>query len=156
MRSDGLGDAPGRASSGQFELSGNPSDGELVLDSPLGTIVARARWSNPAAPDGHPTAIDLDADGRTRHFASLDDMMQEALGDRLPLAALFDWLAGRPWPGAPATPASAGAFLQLGWRVDLSRYESSRLVVADRDSPAPALHVRVKLDPPEPAASAPR
>ena len=157
VRSDGVGDAPGRASSGQFELSGTPSEGALVLDSPLGTIVARARWSNPAGADGQPTAIDLDANGRTRHFESLDAMMREALGDSLPLAAMFDWLAGRPWPGAPVTrTGAAGSFDQLGWHVDLSQYDSARLVAADRADPAPALHVRVKLDPPDPAASTPR
>jgi hypothetical protein len=68
---------------------------------------------------------------------------------------MFDWLAGRPWPGARVVRDAAGAsFEQLGWRVDESRFADDGLIDAVRALPAPALHVRVKLDPAEAPASA--
>ena len=157
VRSDASGAQPARSVSGQFELSGSPSSGQLVLTSPIGTTVARARWSHPVGAQGEPSEIELEADGRTSRFGSLDAMMQQALGDSLPLAAMFDWLAGRPWPAAPAVRATDGAsFDQLGWHVDLAQFAPSQLIVAERPAPPPTLHVRVKLDTPEVAASATR
>jgi len=155
VRADALAAQPAHSASGQFELSGSPSDGQLVFTSPIGTTVARARWSHPAGAGGEPTDIELEADGRTTRFGDLDTMMQQALGDSLPLAAMFDWLAGRPWPSAPATRGADGvSFEQLGWKVDLSQFAPAQLIVADRPEPPPALHVRVKLAVPETAASA--
>ncbi len=155
VRSDASDAQAAHSVSGQFELSGSPSSGQLVLTSPIGTTVARARWSHPAGAQGEPSDIELEADGRTSHFDSLDEMMQQALGDKLPLAAMFDWLAGRPWPAAPAARAADGmSFEQLGWRVDLSQFASSQLIAAERPAPPPTLHVRVKLDAPEAGASA--
>jgi outer membrane lipoprotein LolB len=155
VRTDAAPDLPARSTSGQFELSGNASSGQLVLTSPIGTTVARARWSDPVGTQGVPSRIELEADGSTTRYATLEDMMQRAIGDQLPLPAMFDWLAGRPWPGAPAQrSADGGAFDQLGWHVDISQLAGNRLIDAQRALPAPALHVRVKLDAEEPAASA--
>ena len=47
---------------------------------------------------------------------TLEDLSREALGEALPLAAWPDWLAGRPWGGAPHR-ATEGGFEQLGWQV---------------------------------------
>jgi outer membrane lipoprotein LolB len=155
VHADAGGDRPARSVTGQFELSGDASSGQLVLTSPLGVTVARARWDAPQAPGGEPTEIELEANGETTRYATLAEMMQRALGDQLPLAAMFDWLAGRPWPGARVVRDAAGAsFEQLGWRVDESRFADDGLIDAVRALPAPALHVRVKLDPAEAPASA--
>jgi outer membrane lipoprotein LolB len=155
VRTDAAPDLPARSTSGQFELSGNASSGQLILTSPLGTTVARARWSDPVGTQGTPSRIELEADGATTHYATLEDMMQRAIGDQLPLPAMFDWLSGRPWPDAPVQrSADGGSFEQLGWHVDVSQLAGNRLIDARRPLPAPALHVRVKLDAPEPAASA--
>ena len=146
---------PARSVSGQFELSGNASSGQLVLTSPLGTTVARARWSEPVGALGEPSRIELEADGGTTRYATLGEMMQRAIGDQLPLPAMFDWLSGQPWPAAPARHAAdGGSFDQLGWRVDVSQFAGAHLIDAQRPLPAPVLHVRVKLDAPEAAASA--
>jgi outer membrane lipoprotein LolB len=146
---------PARSVTGEFELSGNPSSGQLVLTSPLGVTVARARWDRPATPGGEPTEIELEANGETMRYATLAEMMQRALGDQLPLPAMFDWLAGRPWPDARVTRDPDGArFEQLGWRVDESRFAGDGLIDAVRPLPEPALHVRVKLDPPDAPAAA--
>jgi outer membrane lipoprotein LolB len=155
VRTDAAAAQEAHAVSGQFELSGNASSGQLVLTSPLGTTVARARWSRPEGGLGEPSLIELEADGTTRRYATLDEMMQRAIGDQLPLAAMFDWLAGRPWPAAAARRAADGpSFAQLGWQVDLSRFAASGLISATRSAPPPTLHVLVKLDAAEPAASA--
>jgi len=155
VRTDAAPGLPARSMTGQFELSGNASSGQLVLTSPIGTTVARARWSDPVGAQGDPSKIELEADGATTRYATLEDMMQRAIGDQLPLAAMFDWLDGRPWPAAPVERAADGrSFDQLGWHVDLSQLADNRLIDAHRPQPKPALHVRVKLDAAEPAASA--
>ena len=154
VRTDAAANLPARSVTGQFELSGNASDGQLILTSPIGTTVARARWSDPAGSLGEPARIELEADGTTTRYATLEQMMQRALGDQLPLAAMFDWLDGQPWPAAPVQRGANGSsFDQLGWHVDLSQLADNRLIDAQRALPAPALHVRVKLDAAEPAAS---
>ena len=155
VRSDAAPDLPARSVTGQFELSGNASSGQLILTSPIGTTVARARWSDPVGTQGIPSKIELEADGGTTHYATLEEMMQRAIGDQLPLPAMFDWLSGRPWPAAPVQRGVDGAsFDQLGWHVDLSQLAGNQLIDAQRPRPAPTLHVRVKLDAAEPAASA--
>jgi len=156
VRTDAAPGLPARSTSGQFELSGNASSGQLILTSPIGTTVARARWSDPVGTRGVPSRIELEADGATTRYATLEDMMQRAIGDQLPLPAMFDWLSGRPWPDAPVRRSADGAsFDQLGWHVDLSQLADNRLIDAQRPLPEPALHVRVKLDAAEPASSAP-
>ena len=155
VRSDAASDLPARSVTGQFELSGNASSGQLILTSPIGTTVARARWSDPVGTLGTPSRIELEADGTTTRYQTLEEMMQRAIGDQLPLAAMFDWLSGHPWPAAPVQrSADGGSFDQLGWHVDVSQLAGNRLIDAQRPQPAPALHVRVKLDAAEPAASA--
>ncbi len=155
VRTDTAPNLPARSVTGQFELSGNASSGQLVLTSPIGTTVARARWSDPVGTQGTPSKIELEADGGTTRYATLEDMMQRAIGDQLPLPAMFDWLSGRPWPDAPVRRGADGkTFDQLGWHVDLSQLADNRLIDAQRPLPAPVLHVRVKLDAAEPPASA--
>jgi outer membrane lipoprotein LolB len=124
-----------------FDLQGTPEQGKLDLSTPLGTVLAQARWS--------PGRVALvTPQGETR-FASLDELTREVLGESLPVAALFDWLRGRPWPGAPSTPNAAAAergFSQLGWSVSLARFDEG-LIAAQRALP-PAVTVRAKLDRP--------
>jgi len=156
VRSDASATQAARSVSGQFELSGNASSGQLILTSPLGVTVARARWSRPEGAMGVPSDIELEANGGTTHYPTLEAMMQQAIGDQLPLAAMFDWLDGRPWPGAPVTRDAGGAaFDQLGWHVDQSQFAANRLIDAQRAEPPPTLHVRVKLDAPDAPDAAP-
>lgn len=124
-----------------FELSGTPDRGRLDLNTPIGSTVARARW--------HADSVVLDTpQGQTRH-PTLADMTRAVVGEELPVPALFDWLRGRPWPGAysasSVAPEPAG-FRQLGWTIDLSRFDEAR-ILARRESP-PVVTVQVKLDKP--------
>jgi outer membrane lipoprotein LolB len=134
-------DQPVRQWSAAFELSGNARDGQLNLVSPLGTVLAQARWS--------PAQAELTTPEGTRRFDSLDQLGEQALGERIPLAALFDWLRGLPWAQAPWTAPvdNSSGFVQLGWRVDLSRLAEGA-VEARRDAApsAPAVTVRARLD----------
>ena len=130
-----------RSVTATFDLQGSPERGRLDMSTPMGTVLARARWS-----PGH-VALET-SQGETR-FASLDDLTRDVLGESLPVAALFDWLRGRPWNGAPssglAQPGAPG-FEQLGWAVDLARFDEG-LIAARRAQP-PAVTVRAKVDKP--------
>ena len=118
-----------------FEWRGDGVRGELTLLSPLGTQLALARWS--------PGDARLTTPEGEWRFGTLDDLAERALGERVPLVAWSDWLAGRPWPGAAATTAASG-FDQLGWSVDLSRHADGRIEA--RRSQPPAVTVRIVLD----------
>jgi len=132
------GSTPARSFTAAFELEGNAASGRLDLTTPLGTIVARARWSSQAVilatPRGESSYPDLDA------------LTRDVIGESLPVAALFDWLHGRPWPDAATEPTpDAHGFAQLGWAVDLARFTDDALLIAHRAQP-PAVDVRIKLD----------
>lgn len=124
-----------------FELRGDPQRGRLDLSTPLGTTLAQASWA--------PGRVALVTPRGETRFATLDDLTREVLGEPLPLAALFDWLRGRPWPGAPsreAAPPVEHGFSQLGWTVDLARFDEAAIVA--RRAQAPAVTVRARMDRP--------
>jgi outer membrane lipoprotein LolB len=139
LRVDALGNEPPRAFSAAFDLRGRPDAGTLALSTPLGSMLAEARWS--------PAEVVLATPQGTRRFTSLQALTQEALGESIPLEAWFDWLRGRPWPGAPSEtlPAVRDGFAQLGWRVDLGGFAEGT-VQATRESPPPTVSVRIRLD----------
>ncbi len=100
-------DKPPAAFSAGFDLRGSPSQGSLALYTPLGGTAARLEWA--------PGLARLDAPGQAmREAASLPGLVREATGTDLPVAALFDWLQGRPT-------------IAEGWEADLSGREGGRL-----------------------------
>jgi len=125
-----------RSFSAAFELAGTDKEGVLSLSTPLGPQLARASWS--------PRRVELKTPQRVKEYASLDQLAVEAMGENVPITALFDWLIGRPWPGAPSRVRQQG-FEQLGWQVDVARL-SEGSIVATRPQPAPVVVVRVRLD----------
>jgi outer membrane lipoprotein LolB len=128
---------PARNLSAGFELRGNATRGELDLTSPLGQVVARARWQ--------PGVAELVTAEGSSGFVDLADLSIRTFGEPLPLAALFDWLRGRPWREAPSQALATGAgFEQLGWQVDIGRF-AERQVVAKRLAP-PTVTLRVRLE----------
>jgi outer membrane lipoprotein LolB len=129
---------PERAVSAGFELSGDAERGSLVLSGPLGATAARADWS--------PGSAVLRSGGSETRHADLDSLGQAALGEPLPMAALFSWLRGRAWAGAPSQPRPDGqpGFQQLGWQIDLGRWAEGALE-AVRLAP-PAITVRARLE----------
>lgn len=115
---------PPQALHAQFALQGHAEAGRLELISPLGNTVAVLQWQ--------PGQAELLQAGESRLYPSLDTLAQEATGAALPLAALFDWLAGR------ATPAA-------GWQADLHALDQGRLR-ARRLYPTPEADLRLVLD----------
>lgn len=106
-----------------FELRGSPAQGELVLNSPLGTSLAVLRWS--------PGEAVLDSGGQIQRFDSVDALIAKATGAAVPLPALFDWLAGKN------TALS-------GWSADLSQQAEGR-ISASRTVPQPRADLRIVL-----------
>lgn len=129
--------SPARSVSAAFDLRGSAEQGQMQLTSPLGTVMAQAQW--------RPGEVLLKSSDGEKRFADLPALADEVLGEPLPLDALFDWLRGRPWKGAPHQPLQAPArgFQQLGWTVGLERWNEG-WVVAHRNAP-PAVTVRAKL-----------
>lgn len=107
-----------------FELHGAPQAGELSLFNPLGGTIAVLSWS--------PGKATLRANGSTREFPSVEALAQEATGAPLPLASLFDWLAGK----ATDVP---------GWAADLSQLAQGRLH-AQRTEPPPPVDLRLVFE----------
>jgi outer membrane lipoprotein LolB len=140
IRIEAHGNESARAFSAAFDLRGDPRAGALGLSTPLGSMLAQARWTA--------TEVVLATPQGTRNFTDLDSLTREVLGESVPIEAWFDWLRGRPWPGAPSTPVagtSSPGFEQLGWAVDLARFADGA-VSATRQSPEPKVVVRIQLD----------
>jgi outer membrane lipoprotein LolB len=140
VRVDATSATPARAVSAAFELSGNAQRGRLDLNTPLGTTLARARWQ--------PGSVAVTTPQGDSQHDDLPSMTRALLGEDLPVLALFDWLRGRPWLGAPSTPAAVPSpdFTQLGWEVNLAEFPQHW--VTARRTQTPAVLLRVKLDPP--------
>ena len=140
LQVDASQDRAAQSLSAGFDLSGSAERGELRLSTPLGTTLAAASWG--------PGEARLVTPQGERRFDDLDALSRDALGESLPLRALPDWLRGRPWAGAeqPAQPLQPGpGFVQLGWTIDLARFEAGQLL-AWRAGP-PGVRLRVQLDP---------
>ena len=111
--------------SAMFELRGTAQAGGLVLFSPFGNRIAQLDWK-----DGHAQLV---SGQDTRTSDSLDTLLQDVTGTRIPVTALFNWLKG--------TQASA-----TGWQADLTGIADGRLT-ARRDDPQPTATLRIALTP---------
>ena len=119
---------PVQSFSAGFELKGSPAQGELLLSSPLGNTLLAARWT--------PLEAVLEESGKTRRFSNIDALIEQSTGAALPLAALFDWLHGKPGQ-------------QQGWTADLGQLSQGR-ISAQRSKPLPRADLRMVLDRPAP------
>ncbi len=117
-------DQASQSFSALFELRGSAQNGGLVLISPLGNRLAQLDWK-----DGH--AQLTTGAKQTRESDSLDNLLHEATGTRIPVAALFSWLQGMQ-ATAP------------GWQADLSGIADGRLL-ARRTDPVPQATLRIAL-----------
>lgn len=117
-------DQASQSFSALFELRGSAQSGGLVLISPLGSRLAQLDWK-----DGHAQLATGANEIRTSD--SLENLLQDVTGTRIPIAALFSWLQG-----AQATVP--------GWQADLTGVAEGRLI-ARRDDPAPKATLRIAL-----------
>jgi outer membrane lipoprotein LolB len=97
---------PMQAFAANFDLSGRPDKGELLLTSPLGSTLARMQWDVGMAT--------LDANGEQKVYGSLQELARKATGTDVPVASLFAWLQGKNEAAA-------------GWQADLSELSNGRL-----------------------------
>jgi outer membrane lipoprotein LolB len=139
VRVESVSGEPARSLSAGFELLGDAERGSLALSTPLGTVLAQARWS--------PGQVLLvTPQGRTP-YADLAALTRDLLGEPLPVAALFDWLRGRPWPGAASSashPPEEAGFVQLGWQVTLARFDEGFIAARRAGPPVVTVHARVE------------
>jgi outer membrane lipoprotein LolB len=119
---------PVQSFSAGFELNGSPEKGELLLSSPLGNTLLAARWT--------PSEAVLEEAGKTRRFSNIDALIEQSTGAALPVAALFDWLHGKPGQ-------------QQGWTADLGQLAQGR-ISAQRSKPLPRADLRIVLNRPAP------
>lgn len=126
---------PARQWSAGFELRGTARAGELDLTSPLGTLVAQARWQ--------PGAAELSQGAERLRFDSLAELARQLLGEAVPLEALFDWLRGRPEPQTPHQATTTG-FLQQGWAIDLTSLAAGLFIARRASEPAITLRARME------------
>ncbi|NCP39433.1 MAG: outer membrane lipoprotein LolB [Rhodoferax sp.] len=116
--------AQAQAFSAAFELRGNAKTGELLLLTPLGSTAAAIRWT--------PNGAELQAQGSTRQFGNLQQLILQTLGSDVPVSALFLWLRGQD--------------VEVdGWQVDLSQSGQGK-IVASRQQPPPAAQLRLILE----------
>lgn len=118
-------DIPVQHLSASFELEGSADTGSLTLLSPLGTTLARVRWSQQGA------LWQRGSEWESR--PTLGELTRELTGTELPVADLFQWLSGQ-------------ATTTEGWQVDLSRHGDGR-IQAQRQSPLPSAELRLVFEP---------
>ena len=136
LRVDASASQAAQSLSATFELQGDGNHGELRLFSPLGMRLVTASWSA--------LGVQLSTPQGERSFYSLDALSEQALGESVPLAALPDWLAGRPWAGAGHQRRPEG-FEQLGWEVTTLRLAEGQLDARRTAAPSVLLRVRLEL-----------
>lgn len=98
-----------------------PAFDELLISSPLGQGIAEI-----SRRDGVYTL--LTSDGRRVSAPDPEELTEQALGWRLPLAGLPDWVQGRPQPGHAADARydegrRATLLRQLGWTIEYTAYD---------------------------------
>jgi len=107
-----------------FDLSGTPTAGDLTLTTPIGSTLAMMHWA--------PGDAVLKNGATTRHFDSIDTLIEAATGTAIPVGALFGWLAGRDDNVA-------------GWHANLSQVGAGRLQ-ATRTTPLPTADLRIAFE----------
>lgn len=117
-------DSQQQSFSAGFELQGQPERGTLLVFSPLGSILARLKWT--------PSGATLQQGESITTSDSLSELITRLTGNDIPVAALFDWLRGKDTAVA-------------GWSTDLSRINEGRMR-ADRSSPTPEASLRIVLE----------
>jgi outer membrane lipoprotein LolB len=107
------------AVSGNIAWRHSAREDELLLTSPLGQGLARIVRA------GDKVALTTQ-DGRELHAADAESLTEQALGFRLPLAGLADWVRARPAQGPVLTRKDAEGRLaqleQFGWKVEYLEY----------------------------------
>lgn len=112
------------AASGQLEWRHSAARDELLITSPLGQGIAQILRER--------ESVTLTtADGRSFQAADAEALTERALGFRLPLNGLADWVRGQPSRRVPIAEQkrdSAGRLVSLqqgGWRIEYLGYREA-------------------------------
>ena len=107
------------AASGNIAWRHSALEDELLLTSPLGQGLARIMRT------GEEVTLTMQ-DGREFRAANAESLTEKALGFRLPLEGLADWVRARPAPGLAFTRKDAEGRLarieQFGWTIEYLEY----------------------------------
>jgi outer membrane lipoprotein LolB len=111
------------AASGKIFWRHSEDSDELLITSALGQGIARISRER----DQFRLVT---GDGQEYRAADAESLTEQALGWRLPLAGLADWVQGRATPGRPAE-TSGGAdrgteIRQDGWRIAYEEFQEGR------------------------------
>jgi outer membrane lipoprotein LolB len=96
---------------------------DMLISTPLGQGVARIVRQG--------EAVQLTtANGRDYHAPDAETLTEQALGFRLPLEGMADWVRGEPSTGPRAVANSPDGALRVleqnGWRIEYLAYEGGR------------------------------
>ena len=111
------------AASGKISWQHGPDSDDLLLSNPFGQGVARI-----IRRDGVVTLTT--SDQKAYQAKDAEDLTEQALGWRLPLAGLPDWVRGRAAAGAPAQTRQDSShrlaeLRQSGWLVEFLDYNDA-------------------------------
>jgi outer membrane lipoprotein LolB len=111
------------AASGRVFWRHSSDADELLITSPFGQGIARLNRK------GNEYRL-LTSDRKQYHADNAEDLTEQALGWRLPLGGLADWVQARPSPGRPAeVRGEANRDLELwqdGWHVAYEEFRDGR------------------------------
>jgi outer membrane lipoprotein LolB len=116
---------------------------ELIISNPLGQGVAQLNRIQ--------QKYNLrTADGREYSAADPESLTEEALGWRLPLVGLPQWIRGRPLAGVPfegeQTKGRYSELRQSGWRIDYLAYDEALNLPARLRLRREDLDIRLAVD----------
>jgi outer membrane lipoprotein LolB len=111
------------AFSGNVQWRHSAASDEVLITTPLGQGVARILRKRDAV-------VLTTAESKEYRAADVESLTEEALGFRLPLAGLADWVRGRPSGGAPfqlrrGEDGRIRSLEQNGWKIDFTQYEGA-------------------------------
>ncbi len=111
------------AASGRISWQHHPDSDDLLLSNPFGQGVARI-----VRRDGLVTLTT--SDQKVYQAKDVEDLTEQVLGWRLPLAGLSDWVRGRAAAGAPAqtrldSSHRLAELRQSGWLVEFLDYNDA-------------------------------
>ena len=114
---------PKETASGQIFWRHSDSADDLLITSSLGQGIARISRER----DEYRLVT---GDSKLYRASDAESLTEQALGWRLPLAGLPDWVRGRASPGRPAeTHRNASGILELrqdGWRIAYEEFRGDR------------------------------
>ena len=99
------------------------SGDDMLIGTPLGQGVARI------VREGEAVQITT-ANGREYHAPDAETLTEQALGFRLPLEGMADWVRGQPTAGARTVSTFPDGTIRVleqnGWRIEYLSYEGGR------------------------------